>query len=249
MKGKISVCLAAYNGEKYILEQINSILPQLNDGDELLIVDDVSNDNTLDIIKSLNSSYIKIIKNDHNLGHVKTFEKLFYLANNEIIFMSDQDDIWQPNKINVYKEYFSAQKVLLISDNSEFINENGVKINADIIKLSGDTSMKYQTNINNIYKGTAGYYGCGMAMKKELLKIILPIPSYVESHDLWIAMVANMMRSNLHINKKTFFRRIHGKNDSLQKRKFSKKIYSRIVFLKSQLEISKRLKEYNKLKS
>ena len=78
----ISVCLATYNGEKYIETQINSILPQLSGNDELIIIDDGSKDKTVDIIKSLNSRYIKIFINEKNLGHVKTFEKLLSLAQN-----------------------------------------------------------------------------------------------------------------------------------------------------------------------
>ncbi|UPQ75435.1 glycosyltransferase [Chryseobacterium nepalense] len=239
----ISVCLATYNGEKYIETQINSILPQLSGNDELIIIDDGSKDKTVDIIKSLNSRYIKIFINEKNLGHVKTFEKLLSLAQNQLLFLSDQDDIWIESKIEIYKKYFDDNDVLLISDNSYFIDNKGNEIHANIVKLSKESSQNYSKNIIDIYSGTAGYYGCGMAMKKDILDVILPIPTYIESHDLWIAMAANMMRSNLHIDDKTFYRRIHDENDSLRKRKFFKKIFSRYIFLRSQVEILKRLKK------
>lgn len=239
----ISVCLATYNGEKYIETQINSILPQLSGNDELIIIDDCSKDKTVDIIKSLNSKYIKIFINEKNLGHVKTFEKLLNLAQNQLLFLSDQDDIWIESKIEIYKKYFDDNDVLLISDNSYFIDNKGNEIHANIVKLSKESSQNYSKNIIDIYNGTAGYYGCGMAMKKDILDVILPIPTYIESHDLWIAMAANMMRSNLHIDDKTFYRRIHDENDSLRKRNFFKKIFSRYIFLRSQVEILKRLKK------
>lgn len=241
----VSVCLATYNGEKYIEAQINSILPQLSENDELIILDDGSKDKTIDLIKALNSSRIKVFVNEKNLGHVKTFEKLLSLGQNEVLFMCDQDDIWAENKVQIYKDYFKNNNVFLISDNSYFIDKvgNQTDINPDIVILSKDTSTDYNRNILDIYKGSAGYYGCGMAVKKDILEVILPIPDYVESHDLWIAMAANMMKSNLHIDDKTFYRRIHGENDSLKKRKLFKKFYSRYIFLKSQMELSQRIKK------
>lgn len=241
----ISICLATYNGEKYIEDQIKSILPQLSEKDELIIVDDGSKDRTIQIINDFKSPYIKIYINERNLGHVKTFEKLLSLAKNDLIFMCDQDDIWRDDKIKIYKEYFRNKNTSLISDNSHFIDNDGNSIDFDMVTVSENDSKNYSKNIADIYKGSAGYYGCGMAVKKDFLKVILPIPDYVESHDLWIAMAANMMKSNLHINEKTFYRRIHGENDSLKKRKLSKKLYSRYVFLKSQLELKKRIKKVN----
>jgi glycosyltransferase involved in cell wall biosynthesis len=242
----ISVCLATYNGEKYVLEQIKSVLPQLADGDELIVVDDGSKDKTIDLIHQLNSSYIKVYINEKNLGHVKTFEKLLALATNELIFMCDQDDIWKENKIQIFKDYFSKSNVILISDNSYFIDKNGNEIEFDMVKLSEKDSEEYSKNIFDIYKGRAGYYGCAMGIRKDLLKTVLPIPAYVESHDLWIAMAANLLKSNLHIDNKTFYRRIHGENDSLKKRKLSEKLYSRYIFVRSQLELEKRIKKISR---
>lgn len=239
---KISVALATYNGENYIEEQIRSILPQLSPGDEILVVDDCSRDQTLTIIEEIKSPFITVIKNEKNLGHVKTFEKLISLCKNEIIFMCDQDDRWAPNKVDIYKTLFQKLKVILISDNSRFINKAGELIDSDMVKVYPKDSENYSKNIFDIYKGTAGYYGCGMAFDEKLKQTILPIPAYVESHDLWIAMAANLLKSNLHIDEKTFYRRIHGENDSLKKRPFLKKIYSRLVFLRSQRELEKRIK-------
>lgn len=238
----ISVGLATYNGEKYIKQQIFSILPQLNKGDELLVIDDNSIDNTVNIVKEIDSEYIRIIVNKMNLGHVKTFEKLISLCKNEVIFMCDQDDIWVLNKVEIFKKYFKEFNAYLISDNSWFIDENGDEIESDLVKVYPEDSGNYSKNILNIYKGKAGYYGCAMAFNQDLKRIILPIPEYIESHDLWIAMAANVIKSNLHINEKTFFRRIHGKNDSLKKRKLIKKIISRWLFLKSHKELAIRMK-------
>ena len=96
---KISVCMASYNGSKYIKNQIQSILIQLNNKDQLIIVDDCSIDNTLQIIKNFKDSRIKLIKNNRNVGVVATFQKAMKFAKGDIIFLSDQDDEWLDNKV------------------------------------------------------------------------------------------------------------------------------------------------------
>ena len=99
----ITVCLAAYNGEKYIEEQINSILCQLSLNDELLISDDGSTDKTIKIISDLNDPRIKLFKNNFKSVQ-KNFEFLLQNSIGEIIFLSDQDDIWEKNKISEFSQ-------------------------------------------------------------------------------------------------------------------------------------------------
>lgn len=94
----ISVCMATYNGEEYIKEQLESILCQLGEMDEIIISDDGSTDNTLNIIESYNDSRIKIHINTGKHGFVYNFENALQKAKGEYIFLSDQDDIWLPEK-------------------------------------------------------------------------------------------------------------------------------------------------------
>ena len=93
----ISVCIATYNGEKYIKEQLLSILPQLGKKDEVIISDDHSTDNTLDIVKGLNDNRIKIVMNNREKGYTSNFENALSYAIGDYIFLSDQDDIWMSN--------------------------------------------------------------------------------------------------------------------------------------------------------
>ena len=90
---KISVCLASYNGAKFIEEQITSILAQLGPRDELIIRDDCSTDGTLTIVQSFCDPRIQWCVANENRGHVKNFEALIAMADGDIIFFSDQDDI------------------------------------------------------------------------------------------------------------------------------------------------------------
>ena len=97
----ISVCMATYNGEKYIREQMDSILQQLGEGDELIISDDLSSDKTVEIIKSYKDKRIKLYIHGDNHGFVRNFENALVHADGDIIFLSDQDDIWMPDKVKV----------------------------------------------------------------------------------------------------------------------------------------------------
>ncbi len=229
----ISVCLASYNGANFIKFQLESIIEQLDRDDEIIIVDDCSKDNTLDIIKSIGDNRIKIYQNEINRGHVYSFSRAIELASKKIIFMSDQDDIWKNNRVILMKEKLLNSSALLLTSNSEFINSVGNKIDFKIDGVDEISSNKYLNNIIDIFRGKTNYYGCAMAFKSEFKKIILPMPNYVESHDLWIAMAANLIKSNVHSNDITLERRIHGSNASVVNRKLIFKIKSRIVFLKS----------------
>src|SRR5690606_1874875 len=119
----ISVCMASYNGSLYITEQISSILEQLIPGDELVIVDDCSTDDTIDIVKSFKSEYIKLAINTKNIGHVKTFEKALMLAKRDYICFTDQDDIWIDNRLENLYNSLKNEKVLLVASNFRVNNE------------------------------------------------------------------------------------------------------------------------------
>ena len=100
----ISVCMATFNGEKYIKEQIQSILNQLSLDDEVIISDDGSSDKTLEVINHINDKRIKVFTNTHKHGFTHNFENALNHANGEYIFLSDQDDIWAEEKVNKVME-------------------------------------------------------------------------------------------------------------------------------------------------
>jgi glycosyltransferase involved in cell wall biosynthesis len=244
--------MATYNGEKFIVDQMVSILRQLSSDDEVIVLDDASKDNTVKILKDLNDPRIKIFKNEKNRGHVYSFSKVVSMANNEIIMMADQDDIWINGRVLLMKEALISKNVILATSNTEFMDANGNPVafkDAGVVKgVEAKNSYSYFKNVLSIFIGNVNYCGCAMAFCKELNDIILPIPSYVESHDLWIAMAANLLKSNLHLDEKTLIRRIHGENASIINRNFSEKINSRLVFIKSYLDLKKRIR-YTNLKT
>lgn len=123
----ISVCIATYNGGKYISKQIVSILNQLSDSDEIIVSDDGSKDDTINIIESLCDSRIKSYKNTGKHGVVPNFENALSKAKGDIIFFSDQDDIWADNKVKVIlKELEDADLVVhdaLIMDKDDNVSK------------------------------------------------------------------------------------------------------------------------------
>ena len=233
MNQKISVCMATYNGEKYIREQLDSILKQMFEDDELVIIDDCSKDSTTDIIRTYNDSRIKLFVNPRNLRHVRTFEKAISLAENEIIFLADQDDIWCDGRVQIFKNALAQNpKTELVTSNFYCIDKTGNKIENRLSKVEAVDSKNNIKNLTNIFLGKIGYFGCAMAFKKSLTKVVLPIPDYVEAHDLWIAIAANTAQKNLHIDDKTLLHRMHGNNASDLQRPLLEKIYARFLLMR-----------------
>lgn len=205
----ISVCIATYNGEKYLEEQIHSITPQLLERDEIIIVDDASNDRTIDIINELkaNNKKIKLLKNSKNLGHVKSFELAIKKAKGDYIFLSDQDDIWAKNKVKEIKASLNKKTILVATDFEKFDNLSNYRE-----KIILPKSNKIY-NVLKIFFGKIFYYGCTMAFPKEFKQTIIPFPKNTEMHDIWIALAANFSTGEiLHLNKVTLHHRIHDHN-------------------------------------
>lgn len=239
---KVSVCIASYNGNKYIKYQIKSILKELNIDDEIIIIDDCSTDETINEILSFNDPRIRLFQNSSNVGNIKTFEKAIFNSSNDFIFLADHDDVWTDNRIEIMMNELRKEDIYLVSGNSLSINEDGLRSNINLGSLKSETSKKHRTNIIKIFIGKSKYFGCCMAFNKKINNTILPFPKYIESHDLWIAMAANVLKKNVHIEEIVLERRIHSNNLSLASRKFSRKIFSRWIHIRSLLEIIKRSK-------
>jgi glycosyltransferase involved in cell wall biosynthesis len=241
--------MATFNGESFINVQLESIIAQLKNKDEFIIVDDCSTDMTVNIIETYKDKRVTLYRNSKNEGHVSTFAKAIGLSKREIVVLADQDDIWMSNRLNLIRKSLTKSKKLVLTSNYTFFdNFNPRKTIKPIYRKASD-SDKYLKNILSVFYGSSGYVGCAMAFHKDLKKIILPIPLYVESHDLWIAIAGNLLKSNIHIENITLLRRIHLKNASLIKRPVFKKIYSRFVHLLSVLILIIRIKtipEYSK---
>ena len=232
---KISVCMATYNGELFVAEQISSILSQLNHNDELIIVDDCSSDKTIDIINSFNDKRIILIVNNHNIGVNKSFSSSILLSTGDYIFLSDQDDVWIEGRIEMMINHLVESKVDLLTSNFKWIDQLG---NSTYVKFDGFSSLQSNSFIKNIFDifiGKTNYFGCAMLFTKNLVRYIAPFPGFIESHDLWIAKAGNLYRSQVHLDGISFHKRIHKNNatSTTSKRSFIYKVFSRFVFILS----------------
>ncbi len=180
---KISVCIATYNGEKYIKEQLESILSQIGEHDEVIISDDISNDKTVEIIKSFQDNRIKIYINKEKFGATANFNESLSKASGDVIFLSDQDDIWLNNKVSICLKNLEIYD--LIVTNCKVTDENlNITHNSyfDVVG-SGKGFVK------NLYKST--YLGCCLAFNRKVLEAVLPIPNnLLMYHDWWIGFIA-----------------------------------------------------------
>lgn len=204
----ISVCLATYNGEKYIKEQIASILKQIDSEDEIIISDDGSTDDTIKIIEGFHAENIHIIYNKWEHGYTPNFENAISLAKGEYIFLSDQDDLWEDNKVEVCLKYL-RQYDFVVSDAS-IINANGDHIKDSFCR---ERRSKFGL-INNLIRFS--YLGCCMAFRKSILKKALPFPKNHRlcTHDNWLTLVALMYYKGIFIHQPLIRYRRHQDNVS-----------------------------------
>lgn len=216
---KISVALCTYNGEKFIQKQLDSILNQENYiVDEIIICDDQSNDSTIEIINKYIEDYPKIIKlfqNEINLGSTKNFEKAIKICQGNYIFLSDQDDIWDKNKVNetieVFNENSGCQGVFT---NADLINEDDEMIESstlwDSIFFLESELPKPIDLFDIIAKNGNIVTGATLCIKKEVKDFIFPFTDEV-LHDEWIAILLSIKKTLCYSRQNLISYRIHKK--------------------------------------
>lgn len=243
----ISVCMATYNGERFLKEQLDSILSQLSKDDEIIISDDGSTDRTLEIIDSYNDNRIKVFHHEKDIEfeNIKQGRNFFYATQNfgnalehvtgDYVFLSDQDDVWLPNKVN---------RCLALLKNYDLITHN-----YQVIDVYGNVKKQKQFLKNPIHKTVffnimdSHFRGCCMAFKAELLKKCLPIPLNVIGHDYWIGAIATKYCSIFYEMNPLIQSRWYPESVSAKKKSsFVYKIQFRLTLL---IELLKRIRLNN----
>lgn len=213
---KVSICLCAYNGEKYIKEQLDSILNQTYDIDEVVIIDDCSNDSTVEIIENFisanNLSNWKLHINNKNVGWKKNFINSFNFSSSDIIFCCDQDDIWFNNKIEAMVNVIEQNtNIDVLACNLLPLYENGSK------KIANFYIKKYKKDILERVKFKNFEIirpGCTMCFKRELLPLINKLWYDNLAHDSLIYFLATLNNSMYILNKTLMKFRRHVSNNS-----------------------------------
>lgn len=179
----VSVAMAAYNGEQYISEQIESILPQLRESDELIVSINPSTDRTEEIVKGYQSNNSKIkVTICKKTGVLANFENAIRECNNDIIFLSDQDDIWVGDKVKKQLKLFSDSSVGGVCHGCKYIDGGG-KLMVEQPKVGLDREIKFWEIIKkNPVQGST------LAFRRELKDYFLPFPDDIPMHDSWIGL-------------------------------------------------------------
>lgn len=219
---KISVAMATYNGEKYIEEQLVSILNQTVPVDEVVICDDCSVDQTANCIKEfikknkLDHSW-KFVENEHNLGYAANFIKALRMTEGDLIFFSDQDDIWIPDRIQNMKKVMCehAEIMLLGSEFEPFSStEDAPHVHKwELRSFRGDGSLeKIHFDSASIF---IGCQGCTMCMRKDLLSKTDAYWYPNWAHDEYLWKLALCMDALYFYHSVTLRRRLHSNNVTL----------------------------------
>jgi glycosyltransferase involved in cell wall biosynthesis len=235
---RISVCLAAHNGARFIEEQISTILPQLGERDELIVIDDRSTDETFALLEGIHDARIVLMRNERNEGYVRTFEKAVSVASGDVIFLSDQDDRWLSGRVDSMIAALASADLVV----SNFGSFGGDLTRVQSRRLRASDSGRNLRNLFWVWLGTRPYYGCCMAFRRRLVDQLLPFPGYLtETHDQWIGYVANVNRSVIHLEENTVDRRVHDANSSARgNRKVSVVLAARVMTGRAILEAFRR---------
>ena len=184
-KTRISVAMATYNGEKYIKEQMDSILKNLSGTDEIVVSDDGSKDATRDIIKSYEGCGIQIrLLDGPGRGIKQNIATAIGACCGQYIFLADQDDVWTEDKVERVMKYLGKNGCRLVCHDAQVTDDS-------LNKIWMSSFFAYRGSrpgfLSNLFKNS--YMGCCMAFDAGLRAVILPIPDEIEMHDQWIGML------------------------------------------------------------
>ena len=196
--------MTTYNGANHIHRQLNSILPQLDKHDEIIICDDGSKDATVSIIRSFKDSRIKLFQNSFQ-NVVLNFESAIEKAEGNYIFLSDQDDIWYDTK--VIDIMCHLEKNIMVFSNLSIFKDDELG-NLQLLYDDKNKAGFIKNFISN------NYVGATMAFNKNLVKHILPFPKNLNMHDSWIGLISEIYGNTKYIEAPLIFYRRHQNNVS-----------------------------------
>lgn len=219
----ISVCIATYNGAKYIAEQLASILKQLSAEDEVVVSDDGSTDGTIDIVRSLNDRRIRIVDGPRRHSPTLNFEWALRNAKGEYIFLADQDDVWLEGKVTRCVEELQMCDCV-VSD---------ARVTDSLLNTTSESLFQLmhvrRGRLSNLLWRN-GYTGCCMAFKREVLSKALPFPTDIPMHDIWIGNVAAFCGSLHFINDRLLLFRRHDAAASCNGKRSTYSLWQKLSF-------------------
>lgn len=204
---RVSICMATYNGARFLRDQLDSILSQMDECDELIISDNGSSDGTRFLLNAYADPRVNVFVCDER-GVVFNFENALKRAKGKFIFLADQDDVWLPGKLEIM---INALEV------SDLVLGNAIVTNEDLCVSKPpltlfDLNNPRQGIFSNLIKNS--FTGCCMAFNTKILGASLPFPKTIPMHDWWIGLLALRLGNVSYIDEPTILYRRHGSNAS-----------------------------------
>jgi hypothetical protein len=208
MSTSVSVVMSVFNGRRYVKEQVQSVLAQLEPNDELIITDDASIDDSMDIIRAIESPRIRLFRNKSNLGVIQNFQNGLTIARKEVVFLCDQDDIWLPGKRAAFVAAFDEDPAttVVVSD-AELIDASGALIARSFMAGRGGFSGSV---LGTLWRNR--FLGCAMAVRQSVVRLALPIPPRVPMHDIWLGVMGCLAGRVHYLSTPYLQYRRHGQN-------------------------------------
>ena len=205
----ISVCMATFNGGKFIREQLESILSQLPPDAEIIIADDGSTDDTLLVVDSLNESRIRVLPAERHLGVIYNFERALRASKGEIVFLADQDDVWLPGKVE--KCLAALNEADLVMHDAFLLGYSDAFESAWVRNGKLSDIRTYRSGVvANWWKNS--FTGCCMAFRRNVFDKALPFPKNLPMHDQWLGVVAEKYFKVSYVNEPLVEYRQHSSN-------------------------------------
>ena len=214
---KINILMATYNGRRYLRDQLDSILNQTYSNFRLLISDDASTDSTLKILEEYEAKdrRIEIYRQEKNIGLVANFEFLINKVRSEYFMFSDQDDIWEEDKIEKTFKVMEETNSDLVYSDLEVVSSRLKQIAPSYWTLKGfeNKIKKYNNSFNSLYLNNF-ITGCTMMVKSKWINEFLPLPkdSKYVLHDYWVSLVISQSGKISYIDEKLVKYRQHNNN-------------------------------------
>ncbi len=205
---RISVAMTTYNGERFLMAQMESFEAQILKPHELIIHDDVSSDRTMKLLQNFAARApftVKVFQNETRLGYSRNFERALAACSGDIIFLSDQDDVWFPEKIRTVMDIFETSPDLQCVVNDLELTDGDLRpIGATQLSLIRRQGASDRTMVA----------GCGTAIRKNWRDLVLPFPQFLIPHDSWIHDLAQRLDTVCILPVCLQYWRRHGANSS-----------------------------------
>lgn len=205
---RISIAMATYNGAQYIQDQLNSFQLQTRQPDELIVYDDCSTDETESIVSKFSeacSFKVFFYKNKKNIGFKQNFAQALSKCTGDLIFLSDQDDVWLPRKIEKIVSFFDCNPTTMVVTHDQIICDSK-------LRHLKNTRFNNLSAINQDLKNHVS--GCCTALRGSWVKMVLPMPIEINAHDTWIATLADKIGVRELYKEPLMYYRRHDKNAS-----------------------------------